>query len=103
MGQIAVRPAAPADYPQIAVLTVAAYRADGQTHPGHQYEPQLGDVASRVASAQVLVAVDEGDGAVLGTVTFALPGTAYAELSRPGQAELRMLAVDPAAQGRDLP
>ncbi len=37
---------------------------------------------------------------MLGSVTFVLPGTAYAELSGPGEAEFRMLAVDPAAQGR---
>ncbi|HEX7994518.1 MAG TPA: GNAT family N-acetyltransferase, partial [Streptosporangiaceae bacterium] len=32
--------------------------------------------------------------------TFVLSGTPYAELSGPGEAEFRMLAVDPAAQGR---
>ena len=34
--------------------------------------------------------------------TFVLPGTPYAELSGPGEAEFRMLAVDPAAQGRGV-
>jgi ribosomal protein S18 acetylase RimI-like enzyme len=102
MAQIKIRQALPADYSRVADLTVAAYRGDGQTRVGHQYEPQLRDVASRVASAEVLVAVDEGDDAVLGTVTFALPGTPYAELSKAGEAEFRMLAVDPAAQGRGV-
>jgi len=30
------------------------------------------------------------------------PGTRYAELSKPGEAEFRMLAVDPAAQRRGV-
>jgi ribosomal protein S18 acetylase RimI-like enzyme len=55
-------------------------------------------VAARAVHGEVFVAVD-GD-RVLGSVTFVLPGTRYSELSRPGEAEFRMLAVDPAAQGR---
>ena len=39
---------------------------------------------------------------MLGSVTFVLPGTAYAEMAGPGEAEFRMLAVDPAAQGRGV-
>jgi ribosomal protein S18 acetylase RimI-like enzyme len=38
----------------------------------------------------------------LGAVTFVLPGSPYAEMAGPGEAEFRMLAVDPAAQGRGV-
>ncbi|HEX2773295.1 MAG TPA: GNAT family N-acetyltransferase, partial [Micromonosporaceae bacterium] len=51
-------------------------------------------------AGELLVAVDDTTGAVVGAVLFVLPGSAYAELSAPGEAEFRMLAVDPAAQGR---
>jgi GNAT superfamily N-acetyltransferase len=39
---------------------------------------------------------------VLGTVTYALPGSRWAELCRPGEAEFRMLGVAPAARGRGV-
>jgi ribosomal protein S18 acetylase RimI-like enzyme len=97
-----VRPALTSEYDEIGRLTVAAYRADGQLGGGHGYERVLADVASRADSGEVLAAVDEATGAVLGSVQFVLPGSRYAELSQPGEAEFRMLAVDPAAQGRGV-
>lgn len=43
------------------------------------------------------------DGRVLGTATYVpCPSSAYAELLGPGDAGMRMLAVDPAAQGRGV-
>jgi ribosomal protein S18 acetylase RimI-like enzyme len=102
MTEIIVRPAAPADHEAIGALSVAAYRGDGQTADGHPYEAHLSDVAARAAVAQVLVAVDEPTGQVLGAVTFVLAGTPLAEVSRPGEAEFRMLAVAPEAQGRGV-
>lgn len=100
--ELVVRVAAPADHPAVARLTVAAYRADGQLTgaAGESYAPELADVAARAAAGELLVVVDTTSGEVLGSVLFVLPGTAYAELSRPDEAEFRMLAVDPAAQGR---
>jgi ribosomal protein S18 acetylase RimI-like enzyme len=97
---LVVRRADPADHLAVARLTVAAYEADGQLKGETGYGAVLADVASRAETAEVLVAVDEVTGAVLGAVTFVLPGTPYAELCGPGEAEFRMLAVDPAAQGR---
>ncbi|MDG9677514.1 GNAT family N-acetyltransferase [Micromonospora sp. DH14] len=102
MTGLLVRPAEPADFPAVARLTVAAYEADGQLKGEHGYGEVLADVATRAASGEVLVAVDELTGAVLGSVTFVLPGTPFAELSGPGEAEFRMLAVDPGAQGRGV-
>ncbi|MET8464397.1 MULTISPECIES: GNAT family N-acetyltransferase [Micromonospora] len=102
MTGLRVRPAQPADFPAVARLTVAAYEADGQLKGEHGYGEVLADVSSRAASGEVLVAVDEVTDAVLGSVTFVLPGTPFAELSGPGEAEFRMLAVDPGAQGRGV-
>lgn len=97
-----VRVATPAEYAAIGALTVEAYRADGQLAGEHGYEHHLRDVAGRARRHEVLAAVDEETGAVFGSVTFVLPGSDLAELSRPGEAEFRMLAVDPAAQRRGV-
>lgn len=96
-----IRPARPADHAAIAELTVAAYGADGQLDGDHDYDKHLRDVATRASSASMLVAVDADD-MVLGAVTYVLPGSEYAEVSRAGEAEFRMLAVAPAAQGRGV-
>jgi ribosomal protein S18 acetylase RimI-like enzyme len=101
MTELRVRPAAPADFDAVAALTVDAYGADGQLSGGHGYGRVLADVATRAAAGDLLVAVDE-TGAVLGAVTYVRPGTRYAEISQPGEAEFRMLAVAPAAQGRGV-
>lgn len=100
MTTILVRAAEPADFPVIAQLTVAAYEADGQLKGEYGYRRVLANVPARATAGDLLVAVDEATDAVLGAVTFVLPGTPYAELAGPGEAEFRMLAVDPAAQGR---
>ncbi|SDX96845.1 Ribosomal protein S18 acetylase RimI [Micromonospora pattaloongensis] len=102
MTGVVVRAARPADFPAVARLSVAAYEADGQLKEAPHYAETLADVASRAADGELLVAVDGPAGDVLGAVTFVLPGTPLAELSRPGEAEFRMLAVDPAAQGRGV-
>lgn len=98
---IVVRPAGPADFDAIAELTVAAYGADGQLEGDHDYDTHLRDVASRAREDGLLVAVDPA-GAVLGSVTYVLPGSEYAEIAREGEAEFRMLAVAPDAQGRGV-
>lgn len=96
---VTVRAAVPADHEAISRLSVAAYEADGQLKDENPYAATLADVEARLAGGELYVAVD-GDGEVLGAVTFVLHGSPYAELSGPGEAEFRMLAVDPAAQGR---
>lgn len=98
---IVVRQAEPVDYPAVARLTVDAYQADGQLNEAAaSYANTLADVAARAEAGALLVAVDGAD--VLGSVLFVEPGSQYAELSRAGEAEFRMLAVDPTAQGRGV-
>jgi ribosomal protein S18 acetylase RimI-like enzyme len=92
---ITVRVVRPDDLDAVAELTARVYLGDG--HSGPEYEPQLRDVASRAARATVLVA--ELHGRLAGTVTVATQGGPWAEQAVPGEAVIRMLAVDPAARG----
>lgn len=100
---ITIRPARPEEYPALGDLTGQAYLGDGHlTDPGDPYLGVLRDVAGRAARAEVLVAVADGtpDAAVLGCVTFVPAPGPMSDIAREGQAEIRMLAVSPAARGR---
>jgi ribosomal protein S18 acetylase RimI-like enzyme len=97
---IQVRQVRPDEYAALGELTVAAYRSVGEDADG--YLGFVRDVATRAAICPVLVAVDE-HGRILGGVTYVPgPGTPYSESEFEGEAAFRMLAVDPAAQGRGV-
>ncbi len=89
------RPVRPEEHQAVADLTARVYLGGGFSSVS--YEPQLRDVAGRARSATVLV--EQRDGVVVGAVTVATAGGPWAEQSVPGEAVLRMLAVDPAARG----
>jgi ribosomal protein S18 acetylase RimI-like enzyme len=97
-----IRPVLPAEHGALGELTVRSYLEGGFLFGGldDAYAPSLRDVAKRASTAHVLVAVD-GD-RLLGGVTLAFPGSPLAELGGPGEAEIRMLAVDPGAHGRGV-
>ena len=95
-----IRPALPAEFAAVGDVCVAAY-ATFTASSSTGYVDQLRDVARRAAAAEVLVAADPG-GPVLGTVTFVPEGGALGEIAAPNETEFRMLAVDPAAQGRGV-
>jgi ribosomal protein S18 acetylase RimI-like enzyme len=82
----------PEEYDAVAELTARVYLDEG--YGGTDYEPALRAVAQRDASAEVLVALV--DDAVAGAVTVATRGGEWAEQAVPGEAVIRMLAVDPA-------
>jgi len=86
----------------VGELTVAAYAADGYLEGTDDYSDELGDATRRAELATLLVAVDDATGRLLGTATFCLNGTPYAEVSAPGEAEFRMLAVAPDARGQGV-
>jgi len=65
------------------------------------YLAELADVRGRAGKALVLVAVDDG-ATVLGGITYVDRPGPLASIDRPDQAELRMLAVAPDAQGRGI-
>jgi len=95
---ISIRRAHPAELDDAGAVVRRAYEADG--HSG-DYLDVVADARDRSRDADIIVALGEGN-RVLGCVTFVLPGTRWAELSRPGEAEFRMLGVDPGAQGRGV-
>ena len=97
---VEIRAVRPEEYTELADLTVAAYLGLG--HVDDEYEPELRDIAGRVAGAAVFVAVDDDD-RVLGGVTY-VPDRAspYAEFDGQHAAGIRMLAVRPDAQGQGV-
>jgi GNAT superfamily N-acetyltransferase len=95
-----IRLAAPAEYPALADLCEAAYAPF--VAGDHHYLAELRNVARRAAGAELLVAAEPGEGSVLGTVTFVPDGGPLGEIAEADEAEFRMLAVDPAAQGRGV-
>jgi ribosomal protein S18 acetylase RimI-like enzyme len=103
MTSLQVRTARPEEYAVLGELTVEAYAAaDPAVMYGH-YADELRDVAGRAAGADVLVAVDEQGGEVLGGVTY-VPGptSPAAEFAEADAAGLRMLAVAPSARRRGV-
>ncbi|MDQ3186623.1 MAG: GNAT family N-acetyltransferase [Pseudomonadota bacterium] len=76
----------------IGELTERAYRADGFLN-SEKYAARVRDAATRIADATVLVA--ELDGKIVATVTLAVHGSQWAEIAKPDELEVRMLAVAP--------
>jgi ribosomal protein S18 acetylase RimI-like enzyme len=99
---VILRRAQPEEYAAVGELTLTAYLADGFLDNDDDYAAELRAASHRAAEAELIVAVDPVDHAVLGTVTFCLAGSHYAEISRPGEAEFRMLAVAPTARERGI-
>jgi ribosomal protein S18 acetylase RimI-like enzyme len=98
---VEIRRAEPRDHDVVGDLTLRAYVADGLSSVESDYVDLLQDAASRAEKAELWVAVD-GDDRVLGSVTLSPPGSPYREISRAGEGEFRMLAVDPQARGRGI-
>ncbi|MEW1681434.1 GNAT family N-acetyltransferase [Streptomyces sp. T12] len=97
---IVIRPVTPGEYADLGEITAQAYLQDGLLDFGESdaYLGELRDVAKRAAAAEVLVAVEHGT--LLGGVTF-VPGPGpMADIARPDEAEIRMLAVASAGRGR---
>jgi ribosomal protein S18 acetylase RimI-like enzyme len=98
---VLVREARPDEFETLGRIVVAAYREVGALAGDEGYVAELSDVAGRASTAVVLAAVDAEDGRPIGCATY-VPGLAspLAEELGPGEASIRMLAVDPAATGR---
>ncbi|SER59747.1 Acetyltransferase (GNAT) family protein [Actinokineospora terrae] len=103
VADLVVRQARSDEVRRVGALTVEAYRAVGYPGDGggSGYATLLADAEARMRSAELLVAANR-EGCLLGTVTVALPGTPFAEISRAGELELRMLAVAAPARGRGV-
>ena len=85
---------------RIGELTAAIYIAAGYISLDSGYIVRLRDAASRAREAELLVATHNGE--PTGTVTYCRHGSPWAQLTVPGEAEFRMLAVVPAARGLGL-
>jgi GNAT superfamily N-acetyltransferase len=97
---IEIRIARPDEFVRVGELTAAIYVAAGFISPNNSYIKRLRDAASRARDAELLVAVHDGE--PTGTVTYCRHGSRWAQLTVPGEAEFRMLAVVPAARGLGL-
>jgi ribosomal protein S18 acetylase RimI-like enzyme len=94
---VALRRAAPSDFPDVLRITRDAYLHAGHFTADHPYMSVLEDVEHRAEHAQVWVA--EAAGQVVAAVTLTFAGQPYSEIATAGELEFRMLAVDPACQG----
>lgn len=96
---VQIRTVAPEEHDRAGEVVLAAYRSLPGEHLSHDYAHQLTAVGRRATEAEVLVAVD--DGTVVGCVTLVPDASSpWSELLQPGEAGIRMLAVDPTHQGR---
>jgi ribosomal protein S18 acetylase RimI-like enzyme len=96
---ISVRAAMPDEFARVGELTVTAYRALPVDHLFGGYDERILDTATRAGGAEVLVAVV--DGRVIGSVTYVGDSSSeWSEWTKPGEAQFRLLAVDPAAHGQ---
>jgi len=101
---IITRTALPADFDRVAEVTSAAFLAGpyGHVHASPHRQKFEMDVAARAAHGAVIVALDTDrfDGnPIVGATSLLRAGTPHARLATDGEAEIRLLAVDPAAQG----
>jgi ribosomal protein S18 acetylase RimI-like enzyme len=97
---LTIRPARPHELPLVGEITAEAYVREGiVAEPWYLDELRASD--RRAAEAVLLVAADERD-ELLGTVTYCVPGSPWAEVAREGEAEFRMLAVTAAARRRGV-
>ncbi|WP_067794282.1 GNAT family N-acetyltransferase [Actinomadura formosensis] len=81
----------------VGELTVEVYVHGGLVSPESPYVKTLRDAGDRAAKAELLVAEVRGE--VAGAVAYCPPGSPYAELAGPDEAEIRMLAVREKARG----
>jgi ribosomal protein S18 acetylase RimI-like enzyme len=92
-----IRDAAPSELAQAGAIRVAAYRADGFLAAESSYEPRLRTLGADGAG-HVLVAVNDA-GELVGTVMLQGWPQAGEVVAGPDEAEIRALAVLPAARG----
>lgn len=98
----AIGPVLPHEWTEEADLIERAFAAGPYGHLPKDAERRAfeRDTGGRAASGAVLVA--RRDGRVIGSASVLRAATPYARVAAPGEAEVRLLAVDPAAQGAGL-
>jgi ribosomal protein S18 acetylase RimI-like enzyme len=88
----------------VGELTLTSYLDGPALHDANgSYAASLRDAGPRAEEAELLVAVEaDRPDALLATVTVCRFGTPWAEIARPAELELRMLAVAPEQRRRGL-
>lgn len=100
MADLHVRVALPGEYASVGELTVTGF--SHHRAPGAERLALLRDAAGRARDGELLVAVDEVTGLLVGTASLLRAGTESARLAEPGEAELRLLAVLTHHRGRGV-
>ncbi|WP_197022296.1 GNAT family N-acetyltransferase [Candidatus Blastococcus massiliensis] len=96
---VRIATAAPEDHPRIAELTVSVYVDGGLAD--QEYAVELADVPGRAERAELLV-VRDGTDRLVGSVALVLDGDFGEVTESEEEAAVRMLVVDPTAQGRGI-
>ena len=98
---IEIRDARATEYAPVGELTVAVYRALPVDHLWGGYEEEILDTEGRAKGADIIVAAESD--AIVGAVTFVGDHKApWSEWTEPGEAQFRLLVVDPAVRGRGI-
>jgi ribosomal protein S18 acetylase RimI-like enzyme len=101
-----VRIARPEEYDAIGALTAQVYVEAGFVPADSFYLKELRDAERRAGEADLLVAeadtAETAGSGIFGSVTYCAADSPWAELAGPGEAEFRMLVVDPAIRGRGI-
>ena len=96
-GDLSIELATPADYQRVGELTAESYFAAGHfSSPQDEYLNFVRKVAERATQTEVYVVRRAGE--IVGSMTLIRAGSDYADIALPGELEIRMLSVDPAAQ-----
>lgn len=98
---VEVGPARPEEYEDVGRVCVAAY-ASLEFPLSDEYAAELRDVAGRAAQANIVVLAGRLGGRVVGHATVVLGESTFVEYARPGEAWLRMVAVDPTVHGQGV-
>jgi len=92
-----IEQAPPGDYERVGELTAQSYFAAGHFEtPEHDYLQFVRKVQERAEQSEIYVARRQGE--IIGSMTLIQVGSDYADIALPGELEIRMLSVDPAAQ-----
>ena len=100
MSDFIIRSAQPEEFDRIGSLTADIYVSEGYVGPDSDYVNVIRDAAARARGAELLVGIL--DDAVIGTVTYCVHASPWAQVTDPGESEFRMLAVSPQARGHGL-
>ncbi|MBN9612114.1 MAG: GNAT family N-acetyltransferase [Actinobacteria bacterium] len=91
----------PEEIEVVSELLVDAY-ASAYSDLHENYRRELANVAPRIDTQEVWVAIDTVTGLVLGTVGTPLPGQRLSDFAGPLDLDFRMLAVSQQARGRGV-